>query len=152
MNSVKVGLEEKNRTSETQTPLPNKILLVDDDKDQLAFFTNLLGNAGFKVYGADSAEEAIWVMRRLHVDLIVSDLRMPKVDGEEFLRYLRGLHPFNLFHDRSKIPVIILSASDSSVELDLLKLGADMYCQKQLAVKELVPQIKFLLNSAELEA
>lgn len=136
-------LEEFEEFTHSFQPSAYKLLVVDDDEDQLGVFALLLEQAGFGVVTARSAEQAIGIMRSQQIDLIVSDLRMPTLDGTDFIRFLRGLKPFRA---ACRTPVIIMSCCDNSIELDLLKLGADMFCNKESAKRLLVPQIKFLLR------
>ena len=65
------------------------ILVVDDDKNTRLFFEGLLKGAGYSVTTAENGVDALAVLDREHVDLVVLDIMMPKMDGYEFTRLLR---------------------------------------------------------------
>lgn len=120
-----------------------RLLLIDDDQDQLNCLGAILERGGYEVSISNSARDAIDKVTSDNFNLIISDLNMPEMNGEDFVRALRGLNPFGR---RNNLPLIILTSCDNSIELDLLKLGADMYCQKVQAEKVLLDQVKFLLT------
>lgn len=67
------------------------LLLLEDDADSRTVTARLLGDAGAEVHLAERATEALEVLARLQVDLIVSDIGLPEMDGYEFIRRVRSL-------------------------------------------------------------
>ncbi len=107
-----------------------QILIVDDDQSLREFLEIFLAKDGFRVVTAEDGEEALKILDDLPVDLILADIRMPKVDGLKFLKTLRqkGLD----------LPVIMITAYaslDSAVEAK--KEGAFDYVSKPFRLEEL---------------
>ncbi|MBR2952067.1 MAG: response regulator, partial [Clostridia bacterium] len=65
------------------------ILVVDDDKNTRMYFQAVLEKSGYTVSLAKNGEDALDVMDKEHIDLVVLDVMMPKMDGYEFTRTLR---------------------------------------------------------------
>jgi CheY-like chemotaxis protein len=128
-----------------RAPLPSSrsVLVVDDDPEQLKFLKRIVERAGYRVIPSGSAAEALDVLGERPVDIIVSDYKMPEMDGFEFLQALRTLG-----NDWSggDIPVIMLTACGDDLEFVALERGADMFCEKFRAESLLVKQINFLLE------
>lgn len=122
--------------TELRTPI---ILLVDDDEDQLFLFKVFLERTNCIVVTALSAQEALEILDQIHVDLVVSDINMPNIDGREMISRLRKMS------DLAKLPVIAFTAAPRYAEEDLLLSGADMFCLKT-ETKTLVNQINELLQ------
>jgi DNA-binding response OmpR family regulator len=120
--------------------MPTARLLVVEDEGQLA--ANLkrgLGEAGFAVDLAPSAEAARATLAQSAYDVMVLDLRLPGQDGLDFLRELRA--------GRATIPVLILTARDSTEELVAgLDGGGDDYLTKPFAFSELLARLRALLR------
>jgi CheY-like chemotaxis protein len=83
--------------------MPKKILLVDDDPDILTIFEILLKSAGYDVLKAQSGEEAISTASKERPNLIVLDIKMPKMDGVETTDFLKE-NPLT-----RSIPIVYLS-------------------------------------------
>lgn len=124
-------------------PHNQSVLLVDDDPEQLRFLKRIIERAGFSVITSQSATEALDVLGGRAVDLIVSDYKMPEMNGFEFLQALRGV---NVEGNGTDIPVIMLTACGDDLEFVALDRGADMFCEKFRAESLLVKQINFLLE------
>ena len=65
------------------------ILVVDDDKNTRRLYKAVLESENYTVYTAENGEEALGSMDREHIDLVVLDVMMPKMDGYEFTKVLR---------------------------------------------------------------
>jgi CheY-like chemotaxis protein len=124
-------------------PHYQSVLVVDDDPEQLRFLKRIIERAGFKVIASESATEALGVLSDKQVDIIVSDYKMPEMDGFEFLQALRGM---DQAWSTGDIPVIMLTACGDDLEFVALERGADMFCEKFRADSLLVKQINFLLE------
>ena len=81
------------------------LLIVEDNEELLQLMTKLLG-ADYMVYTANNGKEAIDVVEQEEIDLIVSDVMMPEMDGIEFCQYIK-----NKF-ETSHIPVVLLTAKN----------------------------------------
>ena len=81
------------------------LLIVEDNEELLQLMTKLLG-ADYMVYTANNGKEAIDVVEQEEIDLIVSDVMMPEMDGIEFCQYIK-----NKF-ETSHIPVVLLTAKE----------------------------------------
>lgn len=68
-----------------------RILLVDDMEDMLQVFKSLLETTGAVVFDAASAQQGLEILGREEVDLLISDIAMPEVDGYEFLKRVRAM-------------------------------------------------------------
>ena len=125
----------------TPTTTPT-IALVDDDRNILTSVTMALEAEGFKVKTYNDGETALAGLLESLPQLVVLDIKMPRMDGMEVLSRLR---------EKSKIPVIFLTSRDDEVdEVIGLRMGADDYIKKQFSQRLLIERIKTLLrrNSA----
>lgn len=119
------------------------ILVADDDKNTRMFLEAVLKDAGYTVYTAQNGEEAIEVMDDNHIDLVVLDVMMPKMDGYEFTRILR----------ESNINLPILMVSAKQLPSDKHKgflAGTDDYITKPIDEEEMLFRIKALLRRANI--
>lgn len=100
------------------------ILLVDDNKEYLEIISNILSDA-YSVVTADNGEKALEIIDNENIDLVISDVMMPGVDGMELCRRIKS------DIRRSHIPVILLTAkSADEYRIEGLELGADDYITK----------------------
>ncbi|MGN0513728.1 MAG: response regulator transcription factor, partial [Lachnospiraceae bacterium] len=114
-----------------------KILIVDDDPSIGNLLQEALTGAGYCTMRAYSGTEALWVVTNTKPDLILLDLMLPGLSGEELLPKLK------------EIPVIVLSAKvDVDNKVDLLLGGAADYVTKPFNTKELLARISVQLRSA----
>ncbi len=120
------------------------ILLVDDEDAVQKLLTYPLEHEGFRVIQARDGEEALRRFDGEHVDLVVLDLMLPKLDGLEVCRRLRA---------RSAVPIIMLTARDDELDKVLgLELGADDYITKPFSIREFRSRVRALLRRASLGA
>jgi CheY-like chemotaxis protein len=135
--------EDGGARAQRQSPHNQSVLVVDDDPDQLRFIKRIIERAGFRVIASSSATEALDVVGERPVDLIVSDYKMPEMNGFEFIEALRSIDPDEC---GTNIPVIMLTACGDDLEFVSLERGADMFCEKFRAESLLIKQINFLLE------
>ncbi len=110
-----------------------KILVVDDDKEIVIAISKLLELNDFEVFKAYDGVEALDVLSKTEVDLIILDSMMPRLDGMSMLKRLR---------EKNNIPVIVLSAKTEDYDKILgLQLGADDYVSKPYNPQELVARV-----------
>ena len=118
-----------------------KILLVDDEHDITTNLAAFLGRSGFITLTAGNGEEALGKIEREAPDLIVLDVMMPRLDGRETLRRLRG--------GGNWIPVILLTQVGEAFERAMaLEEGADDYLNKPFDPHELIARIRAVLRRA----
>ena len=118
------------------------ILLVDDEEAVQKLLTYPLEHEGFRVLQARDGDEALRRFAAEHVDLVVLDLMLPKVDGLEVCRRLRS---------RSSVPIIMLTARDDELDKVVgLELGADDYITKPFSIREFRSRVRALLRRAAL--
>lgn len=115
-----------------------QILVVDDETRMIDFIRMNLELEGFRVLGARNGIEALDMVRKHILDLIILDVMMPQLDGFETLRMLREF---------STVPVIMLTAkSEEEDKVHGLELGADDYVTKPFGARELVSRVKAVLR------
>jgi DNA-binding response OmpR family regulator len=115
-----------------------RILAVDDDTAILKLLCTNLRTRGYQVNSAADGLEAIEAVENQHVDLILLDIMMPRLDGVEVCRRIR---------EWSDVPIIVLSArGDEKDKVKCLELGADDYLTKPFGIGELLARIKTALR------
>ena len=119
------------------------ILVVDDDKNSRLFLTALLEEAGYTVTAAIDGEDALEKMDRSHVDLVVLDIMMPKMDGYEFTRVIR--------ESDANLPILMVSAKQLPADKHRgFAVGTDDYITKPIDDEEMLYRIKALLRRAKI--
>lgn len=117
------------------------ILVVDDEPDLLELVRFNLDRAGFRVETAATGAEALAQLRRSTPDLVVLDLMLPDLSGEEVCRRVRADPVL------AGLPVIMLTAKSEEVDRVVgFELGADDYVTKPFSPRELVLRVKALLR------
>jgi DNA-binding response OmpR family regulator len=115
-----------------------KILVVDDERNIVELVTLYARQAGYEVLPAYDGATALEVAEREHLDIIVLDLMLPKLDGWDVCRRLR---------QKSDVPIIMLTARSDDVDKIVgLELGADDYLTKPFNPRELMSRIKAILR------
>jgi len=118
--------------------LEETILLVDDDAALLEVTSIVLASEGYRVLTAEDGVDALRVLGRDGLDLVVLDIMLPRMSGFEVLKKIR---------EQSDVPVIMLTAKSQSVDKVVgLELGADDYITKPFDTKELLARIKAILR------
>lgn len=114
------------------------ILIVDDEVQMREMIRNILESEGYQVVEAGNGFEAIQRIEYHHVDFVILDIMMPKLDGYETLEILRK---------QSDLPVLMLTAkSEETDKVDGLKAGADDYLTKPFGREELLARIEAILR------
>jgi DNA-binding response OmpR family regulator len=125
-------------------PDSSTILLVDDEDAVQKLLAYPLERDGFRVVQARDGEEALARFSEEHVDLVVLDLMLPKLDGLEVCKRLRA---------SSSVPIIMLTARDDELDKVLgLELGADDYITKPFSIREFRSRVRALLRRAAIPA
>ena len=119
------------------------ILVVDDDKNTRMYFEAVLKNNGYTVTVAKNGEDALDAMDKEHIDLVVLDIMMPKMDGYEFTKTLRECD--------NNLPVLMVSAKQLPIDKNKgFEVGTDDYMTKPVNQDEFLYRIKALLRRAKI--
>ena len=114
------------------------ILVCDDEKDIVSALTIYLTTGGYQVFPAYDGVEALSILEREEIHLVLLDIMMPKLDGIAALRKIR---------ERSNVPVIFLTAKSEDVDkIQGLNLGADDYVTKPFNPVEVLARVKSQLR------
>jgi len=120
------------------------ILVVDDEPQITRVLKTTLSSQGYGVRSASNGEEALNEMKNWPPDLIITDLRMPGIDGLDLCRRVRV---------DSRIPIIVLSVKgEESIKVQALDAGADDYVTKPFSVNELLARVRAALRRATVAA
>jgi DNA-binding NtrC family response regulator len=111
------------------------ILIVDDEEGLRDGLSKLLEGEGYAVVAAETGEEALQILQQSHIDLVLTDMRMPGMDGIELLKKIRERH--------GELGVIILTGyGQIESYIEAMNFGAIEYVSKPFKVNEL----KFIVN------
>jgi len=119
--------------------MPNGTVLVVDDEPKIRHLVrSYLEKEGYHVSDTDSGSAAVALVRQIEPDLVVLDLGLPDLPGEDVLRAIRRT---------SQVPVVMLTARASETDrISGLKLGADDYVTKPFSPRELVARVEAVLR------
>src|SRR5262249_24636857 len=116
------------------------ILVVDDEPQITRVLKTSLSSQGYGIRTASDGEEALQMLKDWSPDLIVTDLRMPNVDGLKLCRHIRT---------ESRVPIIVLSVKgEETIKVEALDAGADDYVTKPFSMNELLARIRAALRRA----
>ncbi|MHC5372411.1 response regulator transcription factor [Enterococcus sp. LJL120] len=119
------------------------ILIVEDDENLNALYQSVLKTAGFKILSANNGEEALTVLEEHHVDLIITDIMMPEMDGFELAKELR--------QSGFELPILVITAKESYEDKRKgFGIGVDDYMVKPIDVNEMVLRVEALLRRARI--
>ena len=120
-----------------------QILVVDDDRNTRLLLRAVLQAENYTVFTAENGEDALEVMDREHIDLVVLDVMMPKMDGYEFTRILRQTD--------NNLPILMVSARQQPADKRQgFLVGTDDYITKPIDEVEMLLRIKALLRRARI--
>jgi two-component system cell cycle response regulator len=127
-----------------------RILVVDDHEDNIELLRARLEARGYEVEGASDGQAALDAVERIHPDLILLDVMMPKMDGMEVVRRPKAKSEAN---ELPFIPVIMQTALDSTEnKVEGLDAGADDYITKPINFAELEARVNALLRIKALQS
>lgn len=134
---------QKSKVSTSETQYCYSLLVVEDNKDMQTFIVKQLSSE-YHVFTSDNGIEALDILKEQAVNLVISDIMMPEMDGLELCQLLKS----NL--DTSHIPIVLLTAKTTlQAKIEGMKLGADVYIEKPFSVEYLKVCIANLLNNRE---
>ena len=121
------------------------ILVCEDDFAIKTMISTKLKQENYSVHTAQNGQEALNLMEKQQIDLVISDIMMPEMDGYEFVQTLR--------ETKHTLPILMITAKSQLESLEAaFKLGVDDYMVKPLRLEELVLRVKALLRRSQLEA
>lgn len=124
--------------------MTKRLLVVDDEPNLLAAIAAVLRGEGFEVTTARNGRDAMLQLARSLPDLVVSDVRMPVMDGYTLARKLRSAPHTKL------IPIIFLTAKDETEDrIEGFRSGVDVYLSKPFEPTELIAVIQGILSRVE---
>ncbi len=122
-----------------------KILVVDDDINLNYLISKVLTKNGYQVYQSYNAKEAYDVIDVNYIDLIITDIMMPGIDGYKFTKSLRD--------EKIEIPILIItSCEEFSNKVEGFNAGADDYLVKPINLEELILRVGALLRRAKINS
>ena len=120
-----------------------KILIAEDDRELCQLFHRVLSNNGYQTICVYDGKQALDVLDREYIDLIISDIMMPNMDGYELVSSLRD--------SGNVIPVLMITAKDTFYDMQRgFSSGTDDYMVKPIDVNEMVLRVGALLRRAKM--
>ncbi|OEH84508.1 DNA-binding response regulator [Desulfuribacillus stibiiarsenatis] len=120
-----------------------QILVAEDNKNLLMLMKTRLEQAGYKVLQAENGREALGIIEEQHVDLIICDIMMPKMDGFELIKSLREA--------KYTMPILVVTAKEAFSDKEKgFRLGSDDYMVKPIDMNEMVLRVAALLRRAKI--
>jgi two-component system, OmpR family, response regulator len=119
------------------------VLVVEDDRRMRGLFMTALEKSGYRALGAEDGVRALEVIESEYVDLVISDIMMPGMDGYELTRALRA--------ERPNLPVLMVTARESFQDKQKgFLVGTDDYMVKPVDVNEMILRVGALLRRARI--
>lgn len=116
------------------------ILIVDDEVKITEVISSFLESRGFTVFAVENGKDALEVFDRENISLIVLDLMLPDISGEDICKIIRK---------KSRVPIIMLTAKIEECDMiEGLQIGADDYITKPFSLKELHARVEAVLRRA----
>lgn len=120
-----------------------KILVVDDSEELREALVEFIQEDGYEVFSAENGIEALEVIEKRDINIVITDIHMPEMDGYKLTQKIKS--------EQTRIGVIVMTAYTSIYsEGDIRKIGADEYLTKPFSFSEVIEKIervKFLMKS-----
>ena len=117
-----------------------RVLVVDDSPTIVNMLSLMLRQHGFDAMGAKDGREALAMLQRQSVDLVITDVNMPNMDGFALISAIRGNPAW------SGLPIIVLTTESAPRDLESgLRRGADLYVTKPVKPADLMVMVRSLL-------
>ncbi len=121
--------------------MQRRVLIVEDEKQIAKNISDYLENSGFETLITDNGASALEIFKNEKIDMLILDLMLPKVTGEEVCIEIRKT---------SNVPIIMLTAKvTEDSKINGLELGADIYLTKPFSLRELVTVVKSLFRRVD---
>lgn len=115
-----------------------KILIVDDSKEIRNILSTFLKEEGFEIYTAENGKKALDLIKEKVIDLIITDIRMPEMDGYQLTKKMK--------EEKPRVGIIIMTAYTSIyTEGDIRKIGADDHISKPFELIDIIEKIERVL-------
>ncbi len=137
--TIKLQKEEETDLNETHEAFPTNVLILDDDDTQLTLVSEILTHANINVFANKDPEEALKVMESQNIDLVLTDIQMPSINGFEFVKLIRQSP--HISHSGT-LPIIALSARADISEEHIKEQGFDGFICKPFTSQELIDTIR----------
>lgn len=119
------------------------ILVVEDDTELRNLFCAVLNDNGYTTFSATDGENAFDILENTYIDLIISDIMMPKMDGIELTKALREVH--------YEMPILMITAKESAADKrEGFRAGTDDYMVKPIDVNEMIWRVEALLRRSQI--
>ena len=116
------------------------ILIVEDEEFTLEFLKTIFSNYFSNIYVASNGEKALEIFKKEQIDIIITDIEMPVMNGIEMAKHIKKINPF--------IPIIAATAYDNkNILKELINANFDAYFQKPIKVEEVIQKIKEIVCS-----
>lgn len=120
-----------------------KIMVVEDDQKLNNLFSRTLQHHGYQTESVFDGEEALEMLDNEYIDLIISDIMMPRLNGIDFIKQIRDA--------KYDIPVLFITAKGDYKDIeDAFSVGVDDYMIKPINVNEMILRVKALLKRAQI--
>ena len=121
------------------------ILVVEDNADMRELFCTVLRDNGYRTLSAADGEEALAITDKEYIDLMITDIMMPNMDGYELTSSFRAVN--------DTLPILMVTAKDQFVDMQKgFRSGTDDYMIKPINVRELVLRVEALLRRAKISS
>ncbi|MBR0147421.1 MAG: response regulator transcription factor [Eubacterium sp.] len=122
-----------------------RILIAEDDADLLKLFQTVLKKEGYEVIPVEDGVQALRYLNREYVDMIISDIMMPNMDGYELIRAVRNAG--------QKTPILLITAKEGFDDMRMgFSLGTDDYMVKPVNMNELVLRVQALIRRSRMQS
>src|SRR3972149_11074106 len=122
----------------------SRILFVDDDVSMQAAVSKLVSLLGHEIDVASDGIEGLFKFKENNYDLVITDVRMPKLDGKDFLKKVKNL-------DKNAVIVVLTGYGSVTSAVELLKLGAYDYLEKPINFEEFEMTLNRALEKKQIE-
>ena len=123
----------------------SRILFVDDDVSMQAAVSKVILSLGHEIDVASDGIEGLSKFEENDYDIVVTDIRMPKLDGKDFLKKVKNL-------DKNAVIVVLTAYGSVTSAVELLKLGAYDYLEKPINFEELEMALNRALEKKQIES
>lgn len=121
--------------------MKKRVLIAEDEDLITSTIVALLNTMGLEYIAVDNGEDAIKEFKSKKFDLIITDIFMPKLDGFQFIEFIRNVN--------KKIPIIVISGYiDNETIRKIKNIGADEYIEKPFSIKEVKEVIKNFIGES----
>ena len=125
-----------------QTEMAGRVLVVEDDQTLREVLKYNLSKEGYEVLAARDGVQALETARSLRPDLVILDIMLPRLTGDEVCRILRS---------EGTVPILMLTARTEEIDKVVsLELGADDYMTKPFSMRELLARVRAMLRRADM--